>query len=493
MGRKWPWIGVLAAGILTLGLAWKWVEARNPKPNPMLVLVDPEVEEGSGMGLAHRLALGNLTQDFLEGAAQVPLFRLPYAPGAEILAPTADGQTLVLRLKALRRGENLQWVLRWISIHDLKAGQAYKELQGPILPPREAFAWMLSELPLRVKKEVLPSLLPASPEAFWEFVKASALGSEGPQQDESIRRLEGLCQSFPGIATFRAQLGIQLYFRMNGRSEHPAEDQTRAKAALEECLRLLPYLGRAVAFLSRLKTDAGSVRDALELLRDARKHRPNDISILAALSYPSRYAGLLSLAVNAADATTARSPIRTRPGRLAFHLLYLGRWDEFQASLWEWPADPRNATCRFHRGHLALLRGDREGALALMRETEQMPDSYGLNVTLAHVHRLILEGRSAEAGKILQEVHRQRAGMRVTDGEITFSLAEAYAALGDVPQAMELLRAAFSQGFGCTRWYEVNPSLAAVRNLPEWSWLQQHLKERQALYERRFPTDSFGL
>lgn len=483
----------MVAGLLLLGLAWRWVGPQPARSNPVVVLVDPEVEEGSGMGLAHRLALGNLLQDYLEGGARVPLFRLPYAPGIEILNPAADGQTLVLRLKALRRGDHLQWLLRWIRIHDLKTGAAYREIQSPVLPPAEAFAWMVAQLPLRLARVDEANLLPATPGAFWDFVDASALGSDGGKQDEAIRRMEEVCRRVPQVALFRAQLGIQLYFRMNGQSGSSVEDQARARGELEESLRLLPYLGRAVAYLSRLRTDTGSVRDALELLQGARTQRPEDLSILSALSYPSRYAGLLDLAATAANRTAAKNPIRTRPNRLAFHLLYLGRWDEFQTSLWEWPADLRNATCRFHRGRLALIRGDAEGALAMMREIEHMQDSYGQNVALAHVYRLILEGRPEDARSALQGIQRLRAGMRVSDGEITLSIAEAWATLGDAPQAMEHMRSAFSQGFGCTRWYESNPALATARTLPQWPWLVQHLRERQALYEERFPKASFGL
>jgi len=59
----------------------------------MLVMAAPEVEEDPGLGLAHRFALGTLTRDYLEGAAQVLLFRLPYPPGAESLAPKAENKT----------------------------------------------------------------------------------------------------------------------------------------------------------------------------------------------------------------------------------------------------------------------------------------------------------------------------------------------------------------------------------------------------------------
>lgn len=485
------------AGILILALALllglRIKGKRDQLANPVLVLVDPEMEEGSGMGLAHRLAMGNLIQDYVEGATRSPLFRMPFAPSLESLVHEGGGNAIVVRLRALRRGENLQWVLRWARIHDLKSGGPYREVQGPALPPNQAFAWVLASLPLWVDRPALDSLLPEDSAGFWAFLEASALGNMGMNQNESIRRLEDLCRRFPGSALFRVQLGLQIYFRMAGTPANSAADQVRAQSELEACLRLRPYLGRAVLYLTRLRTDTGSVRDALQLLQDARKQRPNDLTILSALSYPTRFAGLLDVSAAAANRVRSQNPIAGRPLRLAFHLLYLGQWEDFQASLWEWPGDLRNATCRFHRAQLALIRGDREGALVLFREIEQMEDSYGHYRALSRVFRLILEGQAREARTALQSIQKQRAGMRVADGEVTLNVAEAYGLLGHAPQAIELMRGAFSQGFGCTRWYETDPLLATARTLPEWSWLQQHLKERQKLYETRFSKASFGL
>ena len=493
MARIARWMAVIVVLGVALVVGWQFKGRQHQQANPVLVLVDPEMEEGSGMGLAHRLSLGNLLQDYVEGATRSPLFRMPFAPGTESLPQEGGGLALVVRLRALRRGDHLQWVLRWARVQELRSGGTYRELQSPPLPPKQAFAWVLANLPVWVDGAALDSLLPEDPAGFWAFVEASALGNTGQNQEESIRRLEALCGRFPGSALFRVQLGIQLYFRMAGNASNSTEDQAKAQAQLEESLRLRPYLGRAVLYLTRLRTDTGSVRDALQMLQEARKQRPNDLTVLSALGYPTRYAGLLDVSAAAADQVRGMNPILGRPLRLSFHLLYLGQWDEFQASLWEWPGDVRNATCRFHRAELALIRGDREGALVLFREIEQMEESYGHFRALSRVLRLILEGHPEEAKTALQSIQKQRAGMRVADGEVTLNIAEAYALLGNAPQAIELMRGAFSQGFGCTRWYETNPTLAPARTLPEWSWLQQHLKERQKLYETRFSKASFGL
>jgi hypothetical protein len=59
--------------------------------------------------------------------------------------------------------------------------------------------------------------------------------------------------------------------------------------------------------------------------------------------------------------------------------------------------------------------------------------------------------------------------------------------MGDRASAMEMAGRAFARGFGCTVWYERSPMLEPLRSLPKWRALMQHLQERQALMEERFP------
>ena len=84
-------------------------------------------------------------------------------------------------------------------------------------------------------------------------------------------------------------------------------------------------------------------------------------------------------------------------------------------------------------------------------------------------------------------------GLRISDGEFTLRMAEAAAFLGDPTLAMELAERAYTQGFDCTRWYERSPLLAPIRGTGRYGSLLQHLRERQAMLESRFPASKFGL
>ena len=132
-------------------------------------------------------------------------------------------------------------------------------------------------------------------------------------------------------------------------------------------------------------------------------------------------------------------------------------------------------------------------ALEAFRRAERDPSAQKHVAQLAKAFRLQLEGHHPEALAALSELDRQRTGLRVPDGEFTFSMAEAAAYLGDQGQAMDLAHRSFSQGFGCTQWYERSPLLSSLQGLPRWKALLQHLHERQALMEARYSARDFGL
>lgn len=465
-----------------------------PEAGPRVVLVDPELDPGFPGGDPARFALGVLLTELLEYQGGLSVIRTPYAPDPNALGQGRDPGALVLRFKVAREGEHLRWTLRKAAFRDLRAGEAYREFQGPALPPAEAFRWVLAQAGGRMDPDPPgATLLPATPEVFWGYLGAMAQGNASSDLDAPIRALEELAQREPRCASIQVHLGVLRTFRMNNFAQNPMRDQTAAFEALRSALRLAPGLGRGVTFLSRLLTDVGSPREALAVIEPARKARPGDLTLLNAITYPARYAGLLDLAVASSDRFQQLNPLGQRPPRLAFHLMYAGRYDDFQESLWEWPGDLRNGTCRFHRGQVALLKGDRDRALTLMRETEQMPSAMRIYRTLAKVHRLALEGQVREAKALLKDFQDARSGLRVPDGEVTLLVAEAHVVLGNVSEGMALAREAFSQGFGCTRWFEENPLLAPLRTHAQWPWLLQHLKERQALLESRYTRAGFGL
>lgn len=110
---------------------------------------------------------------------------------------------------------------------------------------------------------------------------------------------------------------------------------------------------------------------------------------------------------------------------------------------------------------------------------------------LSEVYEQALLGRPEEALVRLRRLLDTRQRLRVPDGEFTFKIAEAFAFLGAHPEAVETASSAFTQGFGCTRWYRQAPFLKPVQSLPRWQGLLSHPEEREALLRDRFPVRRF--
>jgi len=251
----------------------------------------------------------------------------------------------------------------------------------------------------------------------------------------------------------------------------------------------VPFHPRGTLLLSLLKSDSGNQREALDLLLKARQKHPHSSALLTGVDYAARGAGLLPLARRAMDLRDELTFEHLPTQAIDLTCLYTGEIQRFETSLRDQRGPLRNTSgeISFYRGFLALVRGDRPLAQKEFRTTAELPNGYPNVLRLSEIYQLILEGRRDEALQKLQAYDKERIGMRQPDGEFTLRLAEAYALMGDRAHAMDVANQAFAQGFGCTTWYERSPLLEPLHGLPKWKSLMQHVKERQALMEDRFP------
>ncbi len=482
-------LAVLFALAAVLAAAWIGWRLNHP-PVLRVLLLDADLAPDAGLDGPQAAALGVLVKDALEIQAGASVSYTVGIPEGEAWSGIR-GDALVLRLAPRRRGDDLALGGTWAWASDLQARRSWQRLPDRFVPPAEVLEAFTRALPLPFQRSLPAPLAPRRPRAFWALVEA---GGGAPSADEAAARalLARADADEPGNAAIHFARGQLEFFKALQAEQNDAQGLSDAEAALVEGLQRFPRHPRGTWLLARLHTDTGNLKDALEEVMEARKAHPNALPLLLGLTYAGRYAGLLDLAAAAEGRADELWAEPARPVRLQVTFLYRGDWDRYERSLWTKPGDVTNSTVLFFHGQLDLCRRRREEALRHFEDAGRLTIGYAQFIRLAKVYKAILEADPGARAE-LDALARSRVGLRVPDGEFILNLAEAYALLGDLPRAQELAEKAFYTGFTCARWYETNPILAPLRGSPRWAALLQHVKERQAILEARFPPRRWDL
>lgn len=363
-------------------------------------------------------------------------------------------------------------------------------LSLPPAEPLQTFTRLAGGLPLQLTPPSGEALCPGDGQVLAPLLEVLADEDDPRRGPERLAFSRALARAHPGCATAQFLYANQLY---NQLLLHPLEQavQWGAFQAYRAGLASVPDHPRGVSGFSQLLADSGLHRDGLSLLEAALGRHPAVPSLHRALAYLARTAGLLDLALRALAELG-----RLTDGQPRSHCentyLYAGEAAAHRATC-RLEGTGRDTRVHFYLGYLALAAGDRDGAREAFRAARTIPGGWYGFEGLASVLALALEDGRPEALARLKALADQRSALRAPDGEFTFKLAEVAAFLGQTDQALELGELAFTQGFGCTRWYERSPFLAPVRGTARWQVLHGHLLERQSLLESRYPPRRFGL
>jgi tetratricopeptide (TPR) repeat protein len=466
-------LGVLFAALALL-VAGAWVRWRLADPAPVAALyLDPEPSAAwKGISEQERAGLITLLQEALElDRRNTVLQEKP----PEQSPPTWRAWKVVAR----RRGSDLEL--------ELRGGQGVvTEAAGP---PREAIRRVFDALDFGTVQ--LDRLLPAEAAGFWELADLTAARTFDELAPTKARLL-ALAERHPHSAAvlYRAAYTSMRLLLVEA-STQPGSHAT-CEQLYHRTLEALPDYPRALYHYCRYKTDVGSGRESLEVAMRLRDAFPNNPLAYGALAYAARNAGLLEAArVALAERERLVGGLVADPGLGENTYLYEGDLDRFEASLVTHPDTAASPIRVFYQGYARLLRGDRTAALALFREAQSYPGRVVHFEALSRVYEYALTERGPEALRLLQELREARTRLLVPDGEFTFKLAEAFAFLGALSEAVDTAHRAFAQGFGCTRWYLKAPFLAPLQPLPKWQVLLKHLQEREAPLAARFPPKAF--
>lgn len=484
----------LGLGFLALAafLVLRWRSARQA-PDPIrILLVTERPEPGAALSHNQMRAIATLLEDELSmarGVAVTPASRMPEHPESA----RRKEPILVLRIEPVRAGEGLGMGLRWTWSRGGSL-DPWVARQLPPGPPAATLKAALGLLPLRLPALEEGAFIPGAPGSFWELVEVMGLRLDNQRIPDAIVRSRRLVAAEPRCASAWLNLGNLLNRSLlDDPAASTTDEQAQAEAAFQKGLELVPAHPRGLFRMAVFRASSGAHREALELLLAAHARHPGNPLLLLGIVNAARNAGLLELARRAANEHEQLTLPEFQPQSMQLLHLYLEDYPRFEARLQGQPGQLRYSIVLFYRGYLPLMLGDRSAAREAFARCEAVERGIPNYQRLAKVFRLALDGQRAEAGALLAQMDKERVGLRVSDGEFTLRMAEAAAFLGEQPLAVELAERAYTQGFGCTRWYERSLLLARVRGTARYGSLLQHLRERQAMLEARFPCSRFGL
>ena len=255
----------------------------------------------------------------------------------------------------------------------------------------------------------------------------------------------------------------------------------KAQDAYERAIALNPSLVEPRVYMGNLFTDTGRVEQAVPILRAALAASPNDAAAHWELGYAYRFGGMLAQSIEEGERARGFDPQVKINSSAMNGYLYTGQYQKFIESL---PAN-NSVYVLFYRGFAAYhLKQWHEAEDDFDRAYEMdatlLPGQVGKALSLALKHQ------TAEGLALLRKTERLIHESGVTDSELVYKVAQAYAVLGDKPSALHMLQHAIQGGFFCYPYFLRDPLLDNIRREPGFEPQMQEARRRHEEFKARF-------
>jgi serine/threonine protein kinase len=311
--------------------------------------------------------------------------------------------------------------------------------------------------------------VPANAKGYEFYLRANQIAATpGLENMRLARDLYLQClDNDPDYAPAWARLGrVNRFIEKFG--EDPDQNLKRADEAFRKAFALNPDLAIAHNLYTQIECDQGCAPQAMVRLLGRARFRRNDPDLFAGLVQACRYCDELEASVAAHHRARHLDPnLVTSVAHTYFRL------GDYQKTLECYATKPGS----FYLDCAALVMlGDKQTALAQLREREQAGGATGSVRAIMQSLRAYLEGDFAECLSAIE------VGEPLTrkDPESLYYTARHLAQINERERALKILSRVIDSGFLCGSAISRDPWLASLRSLPDYPQLLQRADQRRS-------------
>ena len=218
------------------------------------------------------------------------------------------------------------------------------------------------------------------------------------------------------------------------------------------------------------------------MLRAALASNSNNAELHWELVYAYRFGGMLRESVEECEHARRLDPGVKLTTSAINAYLYLGQYDKFLETL---PKDNAVPYVVFYRGFGEYYKKNVDDAAADFDRAFELDPSL-LQAQIGKALRSTIDKHNAQGLEMLRAAQTKIEARGVGDPEAMYKLAQAYAALGDRPAALRMLRQSIDSGFFAYPYFETDPLLDGLRREAEFAELMRVTRERHEAFQRKF-------